>query len=199
MCDLSAMPHLRGDGRWDLDIGRGYLVAGIYPFEGDSRWFQPDLTPPAAAQRQAQLQQSETLVLRAIAQTVTQIYGLDIDLERVQAGRDPHIDLPSQGCLRSWSPDDRELREILPTTAGGALLIEGGGNTGSATKSPFLAQVAVNFWQSLDRDPDSPSTWAARYEAIRTQHQRTERDLTVEDWQHLETRLCEQGELATLA
>ncbi|MGA1264719.1 MAG: FAD-dependent oxidoreductase [Prochlorothrix sp.] len=160
---------------WDLVIGSGYLFQGFFPWPESSGCAEnsPELPDSVAlsstaAERselarsqpersdleQAELARSEALALGAIVQVVNQVYGLDLDLETVLGDGDPRVDRPSAGCLRSWSPDDRELRELLPTAAGGALIIHGGGNTGSTTKAPFTSQVTLQFLQKLDYSLD---------------------------------------------
>ena len=46
-------------------------------------------------------------------------------------------------CVRSFTPDDAELDVALPTEYGGVALLEGGGNTGTTNKAPFIAARAV--------------------------------------------------------
>jgi len=177
---------------WDLVIGSGYLFQGFFPGPGSS-----------------ELARSEALALGAIVQVVNQVYGLDLDLETVLGDGDPRVDRPSAGCLRSWSPDDRELRDLLPTAAGGALIIHGGGNTGSTTKAPFTSQVALQFLQKLDyaqgyggdrppnSDPPTPEhhplpidRWAETYETLRRNHRTSPADCPPAHWQALEQQLA---------
>ncbi|MFM7426388.1 MAG: FAD-dependent oxidoreductase [Elainella sp.] len=197
ICDLNVMPKHNPDGSWELVIGSGYLFVGTYPFEGDAVMGQPLPEAIAEADRQTQIRFVEELAIRAFAQVVERVYHLDIDIDAVLAGTHDYIDLPSKGCIRSWTPDDRELRVLLPTALGGVTIIDGGGNTGSTTKAPFVSQAAVQFTQYLDAanlqpelQPESNlQTLEARYEQIRASLRRTQADLPVFQWQKLENDL----------
>lgn len=171
--DLNAMVQRRSQG-WDLVIGSGYIFRGLYPF------------PEGAA-----VQRAEALALEALVQVVNRVYGLTLVAERLRQGTDPQGDLPSLGCMRSWSPDDRELRTLVPTAAGGVLLIQGGGNTGSTTKAPFLSQVAVAFLQTFDGAAPPPDTWADTYEHLRYAHRKSTEAVNPIHWQALEDGLQE--------
>ena len=175
--DLNVMPQVYPDGSWDLVIGSGYLFVGLYPFV------------PAA-----DLALAEQLVLRSFVRVVEELYDISIDLPQVLAGEHPWIDLPSSGCVRSWTADDRELRVILPTDSGGALLIDGGGNTGSTTKAPFISQVALDWIDSINSIECQPNRSAladleSEYERIRCDRRRSKAELTATHWQQLENAL----------
>ena len=200
VADLNIMPKFNSDGSWELVIGSGYLFVGIYPFEADLELGEPQPIAALEQQRRARVQLAEELALRAFVQVVERMYNLEIDLEAVRAGTHPQIDLPSRGCVRSWTPDDNELRVILPTAQGGILLIDGGGNTGSTTKAPFNSEVARQFVQSLDAatGPLPPlATLEASYAAMRGSLRRTREQLPAERWQELEDTLNASIELAS--
>lgn len=112
------------------------------------------------------------------------------------AGTHPFIDLPSKGCIRSWTPDDRELRVMIPTALGGVALIDGGGNTGSTTKALFVSKTAIAFTKSLDELGTLPERLGqpqlqADYEQIRASLRQTKEDLSTAHWQQLEDQLNE--------
>lgn len=188
VADLNIMPQFHERG-WDLIIGSGYLFVGCYPFLGDLTG-EPLADPAAEADRQAQIRLAEELVFRAFAQVVSRIYGLDIDVDAVLQGTHPSIDIPSKGCVRSWTPDDRELRSILPTTGGGVLLVDGGGNTGSTTKSLFVSATAIAFTQAIDAEGLLPlPQLQGRYESIRAGRRLTKEQMPIERWAALEDKL----------
>lgn len=194
ICDLNVMPKHNSDGSWELVIGSGYLFVGTYPFEGDLLMGQPLPDAAAEADRQTQIQLVEELAIRAFTQVVSRVYDLEIDLDAVLAGTHEFIDLPSKGCIRSWTPDDRELRVLIPTASGGVSMIDGGGNTGSTTKAPFISKTAVTFTRSLDALGANPTSMdleqlEACYEQIRSSLRRTKQDILVSRWQQLEDAL----------
>lgn len=201
ICDLNVMPKHNSDGSWELVIGSGYLFVGTYPFEGDSIMGQPLPDAIAEADRQTQIKFVEELAIRAFAQVVSRVYDFNIDVDAVLAGTHDCIDLPSKGCIRSWSPDDRELRVLLPTTLGGVAIVDGGGNTGSTTKAPFVSETAIRFTQSLDAVDAKPELLdlqelQTRYERIRASLRRTKEDLPASQWQQLENTLNDVIEAA---
>jgi glycine/D-amino acid oxidase-like deaminating enzyme len=194
ICDLNVMPKHNLDGSWELVIGSGYLFVGIYPFEGDAILGQPLPDAVAEADRQTQIQFVEELAIRAFTQVVCRVYDLNIDVDAVLAETHESIDLPSKGCIRSWTPDDRELRVLIPTTLGGITIIDGGGNTGSTTKAPFVSQTAIRFTQALDAADAKPDDLnlqdlQTRYEQIRASLRRTREELPSSQWQRLENEL----------
>lgn len=194
ICDLNVMPKHNADGSWELVIGSGYLFVGLYPFAGDSIMGQPLPEAIAEADRQTQIQFVEELAIRAFAQVVSRVYDLKIDIDSVLAGTHEFIDLPSKGCVRSWTPDDRELRVLMPTALGGITIIDGGGNTGSTTKAPFVSKTAIRFTQALDALNAKPdlldlNTLQADYEQIRASLRRTKEDISSDQWQQMEDSL----------
>jgi hypothetical protein len=192
LTDLNIMLRLHPDGSWELAIGSGYLFVGLYPFEGDGDVCEA--LPDAASERQRQerVQLAHELAVEAFAQVVARTYDLDIDVDAVLVGKDSRIDIPSKGCIRSWTPDDRELRTLLPTSSGGVAIVHGGGNTGTATKSLFIGTVDATFARSLDVSPPVDSgVLAERYEALRASLRRTREDLPAGRWQALEEGLNE--------
>lgn len=201
ICDLNVMPKHNPDGSWELVIGSGYLFVGTYPFEGDAILGQPLPDAIAEADRQTQIQFAEELAIRAFAQVVSRVYQVEIDVDAVLAGTHPFIDLPSQGCIRSWTPDDRELRVLLPTMLGGVTIIDGGGNTGSTTKAPFVSKTAVRFAQSVDMydaevEMHNLQNLQTHYEQLRASLRRTKDALPTSRWQQLEDALNDAVKLA---
>lgn len=196
ICDLNVMPKHNLDGSWELVVGSGYLFVGTYPFEGDAVLGHPLLDEIAETNRQSQIQFVEELAIRAFSQVVSRVYSIDIDVDCILAGTHEWIDFPSKGCVRSWTPDDRELRVLMPTALGGIAIVDGGGNTGSTTKSPFVSKTAIRFVQSLEAESADLSTsdmsqLEARYERIRASLRRTRDDLSATQWQRLEDALNE--------
>jgi hypothetical protein len=200
ICDLNVMPKHNSDGSWELIIGSGYLFVGIYPFEGDVTVGLPSSNAAADVDRQNQILFAEELAIRAFAQVVSRIYDLDIDVDAVLAGAHEYIDLPSKGCIRSWTPDDRELRVLTPTVLGGVAIVDGGGNTGSTTKAPFISKTAIHFVQAIDAaheradahtqfDFSKLGALQPYYEQIRASLRRTKEDVPASEWQRLENTL----------
>lgn len=201
ICDLNMMPKHNSDGSWELVIGSGYLFVGIYPFEGDAIMGQPLPDAIAEADRQTQIKFVEELAIRAFTQVISRVYDLNIDIESVLAGTHKYIDFPSKGCVRSWTPDDRELRILMPTTLGGVAIVDGGGNTGSTTKAPFISKTAICFTQALDALNTKPDLLnldelQVHYEKIRSSLRRTKENISSEQWQYLEDSLNEAVKLA---
>lgn len=156
----------------------------------------PLSSPVAEADRQTQIQFMEELAIRAFSQVVSRIYDLDIDVDSVMAGTHHYIDLPSKGCIRSWTPNDRELSVLLPTALGGVAIIDGGGNTGSTTKAPFVSKTAIKFTQILDQAEVKPVCLDAEelqttYHQVRASLRRTRDNLPASQWQRLENELNE--------
>ncbi len=82
----------------------------------------------------------------------------------------------------------------MPTFHGGVAIIDGGGNTGSTAKAPFVSQTAIRFTQSLDRADAEPGSvnlkeMESHYEQIRVSLRRTSEDLPPSEWQRLEDEL----------
>jgi len=201
ICDLNVMPKFNSDGSWELVIGSGYLFVGTYPFKGDSIMGQPLPDSIAEADRQTQIKFAEELAIRAFAQVVSRVYDLNIDIDSVLSGVHDYIDFPSKGCVRSWTPDDRELRVLIPTVLGGVAIVDGGGNTGSTTKAPFVSKTAIRFTQALDElDTTSDlldlNELQSHYEQIRASLRRTKEDISSAQWQRLENALNESIKLA---
>lgn len=169
IADLNCMPQLLPDGRWDLIVGSGYVFIGSYPFTHST--------------------QADRLALTAFANVVERVYDVEIDLDRVVAGDDDRIDLPSSGCVRSFTPDDRELRVIEPTASNGVLLIEGGGNTGTTTKAFFCAKVATEFLNTIDTSITRRDDLSDCYEQIRSQLRQNAALMKQSHWHQLESRL----------
>jgi hypothetical protein len=72
--------------------------------------------------------------------------------------------------------------------------VDGGGNTGSTTKAPFISKTAIRFVQALDAahvqlDSSRLDDLRSHYEQIRASLRRTKDDLPVSEWQHLENTL----------
>jgi len=201
ICDLNVMPKHNSDGSWELVVGSGYLFVGTYPFEGDAIMGQPLPDAVAEADRQSQIKFVEELAIRAFTQVVCRVYDLNIDIESVLAGTHEYIDFPSKGCVRSWTPDDRELRVLIPTALGGIAIVDGGGNTGSTTKAPFVSKTAIRFAQALDALDAKPDLLGlnelqSHYEQIRASLRRTKEDISNVQWQRLENALNKSIKLA---
>lgn len=201
IADLNIMPKVNADGSWELVIGSGYLFVGIYPFEADLEIGEPRPDQKLEASRQAQVRLAEALALRAFVQVVSRVYDLQIDLESVLDGTDDQFDIPSKGCVRSWTPDDQELNVILPTTDGGVVFIDGGGNTGSTTKAPFNSKTLLKFVQSLEGASSHhiagmPTDLEERYASIRCMLRKGREEISATRWQVLEDHLNEAVNIA---
>lgn len=177
ICDLNVMPKIHADGTWELVIGSGYIFVGTYDDDTYEESYE-------------NIGFSEELAIRAFAQIVSKIYDIPIDCDKVLKGTHEYIDLPSKGCVRSFTPDDKELRVIIPTQGGGILVIDGGGNTGSTTKAPFISATGVNFIESIDQTGmGEQKEIEERYEETRAQLRKSRQQLGKEDWQRLEDDL----------
>ena len=93
---------------------------------------------------------------------------------------------------------------MIPTALGGVAIVDGGGNTGSTTKAPFISKTAIQFTQTLDAETTKPecldvNELQTHYEQIRASLRRTKEDISSDQWQQLEDSLNQAIELAQLA
>jgi len=98
--------------------------------------------------------------------------------------------------LLSSGLNHEDARVLLPTALGGVTIIDGGGNTGSTTKAPFVSKTAIKFTQFLDQTEVKPGHLDTEelktcYHQIRASLRRTKEDLPTSQWQGLEDVLNE--------
>ncbi|MFD2573076.1 hypothetical protein ACFSUS_20715 [Spirosoma soli] len=189
VADLNVEPVIlekeNGETEYTLCIGSGYLFVGTYPFEGDNDVPKNDTQQ---AERIQAIRKSEKLAIAGFWEVVRRVYDLDITLEDGLARKHPDVRILEKGCIRSWSVDDRELRIVQKTSNGGVMIVHGGGNTGSTTKSMFESTVAMQFISELDA-ADSASELVSHYEALRESLRSEAGALNAESWSALEEDL----------
>lgn len=130
--DLNINPAKLDDGREVLLIGGGYLFSGTFPFH-----------LPEASQ---QLMVSE--IHRVTELVLGSFYRNAVQNNEVLSN--------NKICVRSFTPTDSELSQTFPTASGGLLTFGGGGNTGTTTKAPWVAQELLeklkqNASQNINR------------------------------------------------
>lgn len=124
--DLNINPARLDDGSEVLIIGGGYLFVGNFPFE----------IP----------QESRKLMLAEIHRVSEMLLG---DAFR-SARRNGTLRTSERICVRSFTPNDCELKRSFATSTQGVLTIGGGGNTGTTAKAAWVAQDFVR--QILAKD-----------------------------------------------
>lgn len=124
--DLNLNPVTGEDGKKLLIIGGGYLFVGVSPID------LPD--------------DARNLMLAEIHR-VTELY---LGPAYREAKRNGLIQESKRICIRSFTPNDAELDVVLQTTSGGLATLEGGGNTGTTTKAPWIARRAINRFRKVD-------------------------------------------------
>ncbi|WP_128548373.1 FAD-dependent oxidoreductase [Larkinella soli] len=189
VADLNVQPVIlekeNGETEYILCIGSGYLFVGTYPFEGDTDLPKPD---PQRIERINTIRKAEKLAVAGFWEVVRRVYHLDLSLEDCLARNHPDVNILEKGCIRSWSVDDRELRIVQKTRQGGVMLVHGGGNTGSTTKSMFESTVALNFISEMDAALPA-SELARQYENVRKSLRQHAGELTSDSWSALEDHL----------
>ncbi|RAJ91045.1 hypothetical protein LX87_05386 [Larkinella arboricola] len=186
VADLNVQPVIltkpNGETEYTVCIGSGYLFVGTYPFEGDTD------VPKSSAQSQERInaiRKAEKLAIAGFWEVVRRVYDLEVSFEACLARSHPDVKILEKGCIRSWSVDDRELRLVQKTRQGGVMLVHGGGNTGSTTKSMFESVVAMNFINQLDAT-HSVGELAKLYENVRKSLRTQAAGLNSESWVTLE-------------
>ena len=119
--DFNNMPINKG-GEWVLGVGSGYVFKGLALRGKSGKVVFPDHS------------QSEPFVLAVMELWLEALHGKKLLGEMI---------IHPVGCKRSYTPDDKELDVNLPTASGGLCMIHDGGNTGSTTKSPFIAKYIL--------------------------------------------------------
>lgn len=124
--DLNLNPVTNNDGKKWLLIGGGYLFVGTPPFE------LPD--------------EARNLMIAEIHRVTEMFLGPSYR----EAKRLGLIKNSARICIRSFTPNDAELNVALSTISGGVATLEGGGNTGTTTKAPWIACRAINQFLKVD-------------------------------------------------
>jgi hypothetical protein len=121
--DFNNMP-IRKNGEIALGVGSGYVFKGIGERGKDGKVVFEDHS------------KSGEFVLAVMELWLEALHGKSL------LSRGKMIVHPI-GCKRSYTPDDQELDVNIPTTLGGVCMIHDGGNTGSTTKSAFIAKYIL--------------------------------------------------------
>ncbi|HEY0110993.1 MAG TPA: FAD-dependent oxidoreductase [Fibrella sp.] len=186
VADLNVQPVVlekeNGETEYILCIGSGYLFVGTYPFEGDT---DVPKNYTQSKERIRAIQKSERLAVAGFWEVVKRVYDIDISLDDCLARKHADVKILAKGCIRSWSVDDQELRLVQKTLQGGVMLVHGGGNTGSTTKSMFESEVAMQFIAEIDT-ADPVGDLARHYEGVRKSLRSDADKLNTESWLYLE-------------
>lgn len=119
--DFNNMP-IRRNGQTSLGVGSGYVFKGVAKRGNDGRVEFKDTS------------KSGKFVLTVMELWLEALHGKEL----VSA-----MTMHPVGCKRSYTPNDEELDVNIPTKSGGLCMIHDGGNTGSTTKSPFIAEYIL--------------------------------------------------------
>lgn len=122
--DFNNMP-IHKNGTVSLGVGSGYIFKGLA---------ECDATGRACFTNDAM---SEEFTLIVMELWLEALHGKRLLTDGAKTV------VHRKGCKRSWTPNDRELDVNLPTISGGLCMMHDGGNTGSTTKSPFIAAYAL--------------------------------------------------------
>lgn len=121
--DFNNMPIIK-NGETLLGVGSGYVFKGVAERGKDGKVIFED--NPS----------SGLFVLTVMELWLEALHGKEL----LSTGS---IVIHPIGCKRSFTPTDQELDVNLQTESGGLCMIHDGGNTGSTTKSPFIAKYIL--------------------------------------------------------
>jgi hypothetical protein len=166
--DFNNMP-LRAGNMVSLGVGSGYIFKGLA--ESD---------PKLPGVMFAENVKSEQFTLTVMELWLEALHGKKL------LRKGSRLIVHPTGCKRSWTADDRELDVNLPTASGGLCMIHDGGNTGSTTKSPFIAGYALRKI-ALTKRSEIPSTDALQ--ELRESLGAKEEEIGPRQWRHLTQKL----------
>lgn len=163
--DFNNMPLLI-KGQSYLGVGSGYVFKGLAERGNDGKvFFSEDL-------------KSEIFVLAVMSLWLEALHGKTLIKEE-------DIVVHPVGCKRSYTINDKELDVNIPTSLGGVCMIEGGGNTGSTTKSPFIAKYILNKMQAASKQGLSKEAMLKKFAIIRTELSKSADEVPTSRWDSL--------------
>ncbi len=166
--DFNNMP-IRKDGKTLLGVGSGYVFKGLAERDAKGKVSFRDH------------RDSELFVLAVMELWLEALHGKEL----LSQGK---TIVHPIGCKRSYTPDDQELDVNLPTVLGGVCMIHDGGNTGSTTKSAFIASYIVEKMKMASA-PMNSEVMKAEFGALRARMGKTPEQVPTGRWQELSSQL----------
>ena len=163
--DLNINVTIHEDHSIDLLVGGGYSFVGSAQ---DADGFERSNV-------------AENIAKEEIHRVLQAVYG-----EFYHRFGEARIETVAKGCVRSWTPDDRELDVNLTTDRGGLAMIHGGGNTGTTAKAMFIAHYIVEKIKTLQNEVTETQTL---WQQLRYDLTKPSSGLRAREWQALEDRL----------
>ncbi|MBI3573575.1 NAD(P)-binding protein [Candidatus Kaiserbacteria bacterium] len=164
--DFNNMP-INKDGKWVLGVGSGYVFKGLAERGKSGKVVFRDHS------------QSEPFVLAVMELWLEALHGKELLGEMV---------IHPVGCKRSYTPDDKELDVNLPTTSGGICMIHDGGNTGSTTKSPFIAKYIVEKMKKASSEVMDGKAMQETFPILRESLGKTPEEIPASRWKELSSK-----------
>ncbi len=166
--DFNNMP-IKKDGKNLLGVGSGYVFKGLAKRGENGKVFFPEDV------------QSELFVLAVMELWLEALHGKEL-LSKAKMIIHP------VGCKRSYTPDDQELDVNLPTAQGGLCMIHDGGNTGSTTKSPFIANYILQKMKAVTA-PIDVQVMQMNFAKLRQSMGKSPDDVPTKRWEELSASL----------
>ncbi len=167
--DFNNMP-IRKNGKTLLGVGSGYVFKGVAERGKDGKVVFED-NP-----------NSERFVLAVMELWLEALHGKTL----LSKGK---LVIHPKGCKRSYTPNDQELDINLPTTSGGVCMIHDGGNTGSTTKSSFIANYIVEKMRMVSRSEMDLETMHNAFLELRQKLAKTAEQVSTSRWKELSAML----------
>lgn len=162
--DFNNMP-INNQGKMILGVGSGYIFKGLAERKENNKViFTNNKT-------------SEQFTLLIMELWLEALHGKKLLTE------DTKIVIHKEGCKRSWTPTDKELDINIPTSEGGLCMIHDGGNTGSTTKSPFIAEYVLCKIKLASKQA------SFSYDKLRYSLGKSSKDICSDDWAKLLNKL----------
>jgi hypothetical protein len=161
--DFNIMPIQKND-KVSLGVSSGYIFKGVAQRDetGKINFINNEI--------------SELYILTVMELWLEALYGKKLLTEGTK------IIIHPKGCKRSWTPSDQELDINFPTISGGLCMIYDGGNTGSATKSPFIAEYTLQKNRGAKNNKQN-------FLDIRNSLGKTAEEIGVDQWEELTQNL----------
>ena len=167
--DFNNMP-IKKDGEFLLGVGSGYVFKGLAERDNKGK-----VSFPAH-------QNSELFVLAVMELWLEALHGKKLLSQS-------EIIIHPIGCKRNYTPDDQELDVNIPTTLGGVCIIDGGGNTGSTTKSSFIAKYIIEKMQTASAQKMDAEEMRNIFPKLRKKLAKTAEQIPASRWEELSEML----------
>lgn len=169
--DFNNMPIYQ-NGSVSLGVGSGYIFKGLGQ-RGKSK--KIEFINDA---------DSEKFVLKVMELWLEALHGK----EWINKGK---LVVHSIGCKRSFTPTDEELDINLRTSFGGICMIHDGGNTGSTTKSSFIADYILEKMRLSSHFAFDYAKLVQIFQDLRHRLARSVNDISLSRWNKLSQQLQE--------